>query len=199
MRNPIRKRILVTGGAGFLGSHLCERLLTDGHDVLCVDNFFTGTKDNIAHLMGNPHFEVLRHDITFQLYVEVDEIYNLACPASPIHCQFDPVQTTKTSVHGAINMLGWPSASRPRFFRPQPVKSMAIPKCIHSERIIGDTSILLACVPVTTKANAALKHFSSTIVGSTICESRWRGFSTPTVRACTRTTVVSCRISSFRP
>jgi len=106
MRDSIRKRILVTGGAGFLGSHLCERLLADGHDVLCVDNFFTGTKDNIVHLIGNPHFEVLRHDVTFPLYVEVDEIYNLACPASPIHYQFDPVQTTKTSVHGAINMLG---------------------------------------------------------------------------------------------
>ncbi len=106
MRNFLRKRILVTGGAGFLGSHLCERLLKDGHDVLCVDNFFTGTKDNILHLLGNPHFEVIRHDVTFALYVEVDEIYNLACPASPIHYQFDPVQTTKTSVHGAINMLG---------------------------------------------------------------------------------------------
>ena len=102
----LRKRILVTGGAGFLGSHLCERLLADGHDVLCVDNFFTGTKDNIAHLLGNPHFELMRHDVTFPLFVEVDEIYNLACPASPIHYQYDPVQTTKTSVHGAINMLG---------------------------------------------------------------------------------------------
>jgi UDP-glucuronate decarboxylase len=101
-----RKRILITGGAGFLGSHLSERLLNDGHDVLCVDNFFTGTKDNILHLMGNPHFEHMRHDVTFPLYVEVDEIYNLACPASPIHYQYDPVQTTKTSVHGAINMLG---------------------------------------------------------------------------------------------
>lgn len=100
------KRILVTGGAGFLGSHLCERLLRDGHDVLCVDNFFTGSKRNIAHLIGNPSFELMRHDVTFPLYVEVDEIYNLACPASPIHYQFDPVQTTKTSVHGAINMLG---------------------------------------------------------------------------------------------
>jgi len=100
------KKILVTGGAGFLGSHLCERLLAAGHDVLCVDNFFTGTKTNIAHLMNNPRFELMRHDITFSLYVEVDEIYNLACPASPIHYQFDPVQTTKTSVHGAINMLG---------------------------------------------------------------------------------------------
>ena len=101
-----RKRVLVTGGAGFLGSHLCERLIAAGDDVLCVDNFFTGTKDNIAHLLPNPHFELVRHDITFPLFVEVDEIYNLACPASPVHYQFDPVQTTKTSVHGAINMLG---------------------------------------------------------------------------------------------
>jgi UDP-glucuronate decarboxylase len=101
-----RKRILVTGGAGFLGSHLCKRLITEGHDVLCVDNFFTGTKDNVLELLDHPHFELLRHDVTFPLYVEVDEIYNLACPASPIHYQHDPVQTTKTSVHGAINMLG---------------------------------------------------------------------------------------------
>jgi UDP-glucuronate decarboxylase len=100
------KKLLVTGGAGFLGSHLCERLLAAGHDVLCVDNFFTGTKANVAHLMKHPRFELMRHDITFPLYVEVDEIYNLACPASPIHYQFDPVQTTKTSVHGAINVLG---------------------------------------------------------------------------------------------
>ncbi|HEY6255577.1 MAG TPA: UDP-glucuronic acid decarboxylase family protein [Xanthobacteraceae bacterium] len=99
-------RILVTGGAGFLGSHLCERLLDLGHDVLCVDNFFTGSKDNVAHLIGRPAFELMRHDITFPLYVEVDQIYNLACPASPIHYQNDPVQTTKTSVHGAINVLG---------------------------------------------------------------------------------------------
>lgn len=100
------KRILVTGGAGFLGSHLCERLVANGSDVLCVDNFFTGNKENIKHLLGHPHFELMRHDVTFPLYVEVDEIYNLACPASPVHYQFDPVQTTKTSVHGAINMLG---------------------------------------------------------------------------------------------
>jgi UDP-glucuronate decarboxylase len=100
------KRILVTGGAGFLGSHLCERLLRDGHGVLCVDNFFTGRRGNVAHLLSNPSFELIRHDVTFPLFVEVDEIYNLACPASPIHYQHDPVQTTKTSVHGAINMLG---------------------------------------------------------------------------------------------
>lgn len=102
----MNKKILITGGAGFLGSHLSERLLSDGHDILCIDNFFTGSKTNIAHLMVNPFFELLRHDVTFPLYVEVDQIYNLACPASPVHYQFDPVQTTKTSVHGAINMLG---------------------------------------------------------------------------------------------
>ena len=100
------KRILVTGGAGFLGSHLCERLLNDGHNVICLDNFFTGVKSSVSHLISNPNFEIIRHDVTFPLYVEVDEIYNLACPASPIHYQHDPVQTTKTSVHGAINMLG---------------------------------------------------------------------------------------------
>ena len=102
----MNKKILVTGGAGFLGSHLCDKLIAQGHDVLCVDNFFTGTKANVAHLMSHPNFELMRHDVTFPLYVEVDEIYNLACPASPIHYQRDPVQTTKTSVHGAINMLG---------------------------------------------------------------------------------------------
>ena len=102
----ITKRILVTGGAGFLGSHLCERLIAEGHDVLCVDNLYTGSRDNILPLIGNPRFELMRHDVTFPLYVEVDEIFNLACPASPVHYQFDPVQTTKTSVHGAINMLG---------------------------------------------------------------------------------------------
>src|SRR3984957_18089672 len=112
-----RKRLLITGGAGFLGSHLCERLLALGHDVLCVYNYFTGTKDNIVHLIDNPHFEVLRHDVTFPLYIEVDEIYNLACPASPIHYQFDPVQTTKTSVHGAINMLGRAKRGRAKIFQ----------------------------------------------------------------------------------
>jgi len=104
--NIKQKKVLVTGGAGFLGSHLCERLLKDGNEVICVDNYFTGSKRNIEHLLSNPYFELLRHDITFQLYLEVDQIYNLACPASPVHYQFDPVQTTKTSVHGAINMLG---------------------------------------------------------------------------------------------
>lgn len=111
------KRIAVTGGAGFLGSHLCERLIGDGHEVLCVDNFFTGAKQNISHLLNNPRFELIRHDVTFPLYIEVDEIYNLACPASPIHYQHDPVQTTKTSVHGAINMLGLAKRIKAKIFQ----------------------------------------------------------------------------------
>lgn len=111
------KRIMVTGGAGFLGSHLCERLLREGNEVLCVDNFFTGSKRNIAHLLANPYFELIRHDVTFPLYVEADEIYNLACPASPIHYQFDPVQTLKTSVHGAINMLGLAKRTKAKIFQ----------------------------------------------------------------------------------
>jgi UDP-glucuronate decarboxylase len=113
----VRKAILVTGGAGFLGSHLCERLLADGHEILCVDNFFTGQKANIEHLFDNPRFELIRHDVTFPLFVEVDEIYNLACPASPVHYQHDPVQTTKTSVHGAINMLGLAKRLKCRIFQ----------------------------------------------------------------------------------
>jgi UDP-glucuronate decarboxylase len=111
------KRILVSGGAGFLGSHLCERLLRDNNSVICVDNFYTGTRENIQHMLGNSHFEVLRHDVCFPLYVEVDEIYNLACPASPIHYQLDPVQTTKTSVHGAINMLGLAKRTKARILQ----------------------------------------------------------------------------------
>ena len=113
----VPKKILITGGAGFIGSHLCERLLNEGNDVLCVDNYFTGVKDNIAHLLENPRFEIMRHDVTFPLYVEVDEIYNLACPASPVHYQCDPVQTTKTSVHGAINMLGLAKRLRAKVFQ----------------------------------------------------------------------------------
>ncbi len=117
MKNKVRKSVLVTGGAGFLGSHLCEKLLDAGHDVLCVDNFFTGGKDNILHLLEHPRFELIRHDITFPLYLEVQEIYNLACPASPVHYQFDPVQTTKTNVHGTINMLGLAKRVKAKIFQ----------------------------------------------------------------------------------
>ncbi len=127
-----RKRVLVTGGAGFLGSHLCDRLLDEGHDVLCVDNFFTGTKRNIEHLIGNPAFELLRHDVTFPLFVEVDEIYNLACPASPVHYQHDPVQTTKTSVHGAINMLGLAKRLRAKMLHASPSEVYSDP-AVHPQ------------------------------------------------------------------
>ncbi|MCB1687588.1 MAG: SDR family oxidoreductase [Halioglobus sp.] len=128
----LRKRVLVTGGAGFLGSHLCRRLVGEGHDVICADNFFTGIKDNIVELMDQPNFELLRHDITFPLYVEVDEIYNLACPASPIHYQHDPVQTTKTSVHGAINMLGLAKRTGAKIFQASTSEVYGDPK-VHPQ------------------------------------------------------------------
>lgn len=128
-----QKRVMITGGAGFLGSHLCERLLNDGHDVLCVDNFFTGSRRNIQRLTGHKNFEFLRHDVTLPLYVEVDEIYNLACPASPIHYQFDPVQTTKTSVHGAINMLGLAKRLRAKIFQASTSEVYGDPQ-IHPQR-----------------------------------------------------------------
>ncbi len=129
----MRKRVLVTGGAGFLGSHLCERLLASNHEVLCLDNFFTGSKDNIAHLLDNPYFELIRHDVTFPFYVEVEQIYNLACPASPIHYQFDPVQTTKTSVHGAINMLGLAKRTRARILQASTSEVYGDPE-VHPQR-----------------------------------------------------------------
>lgn len=133
MKNSVRPRVLVTGGSGFLGSHLCERLLHDGCDVLCIDNFFTGTKDNIVHLSADPHFELMRHDVTFPLYVEVDEIFNLACPASPIHYQHDPVQTTKTSVHGAINMLGLAKRVKAKILQASTSEVYGDPK-VHPQR-----------------------------------------------------------------
>jgi len=133
MPYALRKRVLVTGGAGFLGSHLCARLLAEGHDLICVDNFFTGTKDNIAPLLDNPYFELMRHDVTFPLYVEVDEIYNLACPASPVHYQSDPVQTTKTSVHGAINMLGLAKRVKAKLFQASTSEVYGDPE-VHPQR-----------------------------------------------------------------
>jgi UDP-glucuronate decarboxylase len=134
MRNTsVRKRILVTGGAGFLGSHLCERLLARGDEVICVDNYFTGARDNILHLLSNPHFEVIRHDICFPLYLEVDEIFNLACPASPIHYQFDPVQTVKTSVHGAINVLGLAKRVKAKIFQASTSEVYGDP-AVHPQR-----------------------------------------------------------------
>lgn len=125
-------RVLVTGGAGFLGSHLCEKLLNQGNEVICVDNFYTGRKQNIKHLLSNPFFEVIRHDVTFPLYLEVDQIYNLACPASPVHYQYDPVQTTKTSVHGAINMLGLAKRLKARIFQASTSEVYGVPE-VHPQ------------------------------------------------------------------
>src|SRR5262245_40484684 len=136
----LETRVLITGGSGFLGSHLCERLLAENANVICVDNFFTGTRRNIEHLLDHHHFELMRHDVTFPLYIEVDQIYNLACPASPIHYQHDPVQTTKTSVHGAINMLGLAKRLRARSSRHRRRKSMAIQASTRRARTIGDMS-----------------------------------------------------------
>src|SRR5690349_13338544 len=133
MTEPTRKRVLVTGGGGFSGSHLCEALLAADDDVLCVDNFFTGAKDNVRHLLDHPRFELIRHDITFPLYLEVDEIYNLACPASPIHYQRDPVQTTKTSVHGAINMLGLAKRLKARILQASTSEVYGDPE-VHPQR-----------------------------------------------------------------
>src|SRR5262245_35378971 len=133
MRNYGTRRVLVTGGAGFLGSHLCEALLARGYEVLCVDNFFTGTRANVAHLVSHEGFELMRHDVTFPLYVEVEEIYNLACPASPVHYQFDPVQTTKTSVHGAINMLGLAKRTRAKILQASTSEVYGDPT-VHPQR-----------------------------------------------------------------
>jgi len=132
-----RKRILVTGGAGFLGSHLCDRLVEQGNDVLCLDNFYTGTKDNICHLLGRSNFELIRHDLVESIFLEVDEIYNLACPASPVHYQHNPVKTVKTSVMGAIHMLGSQRECMQIFFKRQQAKSTATLPCIFKKRITG--------------------------------------------------------------
>ena len=166
------KRVLVTGGAGFLGSHLCERLLSNGHEVLCVDNFFSGTRQNITHLLDDANMELMRHDVTFPLYVEVDEIFNLACPASPIHYQFDPVQTTKTSVIGAINMLGLAKRVKAKILQTSTSEIYGDPTCILRPKNTGATSTRSAEDPATTRENGARRLCSSTIEDSTICRSK---------------------------
>ena len=184
------KQILITGGAGFIGSYLCERLLNEGNSVVCVDNFFTGNRSNIAHLLDNPRFEVLRHDITMPLYVEIDEIYNLACPASPIHYQFDPVQTTKTSVHGAINMLGLAQAGEGQDSSGVDVGSLRRSGSSSADGgLLGPRQSDRPSVVLRRRQAGAPRRCSSTIGGSTGCGSRWCASSTPMVPACTRTTV----------
>lgn len=193
----MRKRVMVTGGAGFLGSHLCDRLLDAGHDVLCVDNLFTGTKDNIGHLHSNPSFEFMRHDVTFPLFVEVDEIYNLACPASPIHYQHDPVQTTKTSVHGAINMLGLAKRLGCKILQASTSEVYGDPS-VHpqSEEYWGHVNPIgiRSCYDEGKRCAETLffdYHRQNGVP-------RLLGSSTPTVRACTRPTDASFPISSCR-
>ena len=195
----ISKRILVTGGAGFLGSHLCERLLARGHDVLCVDNYFTGRKDNVAHLLQDPHFEAMRHDVTHPLFVEVDEIYNLACPASPIHYQFDPVQTTKTSVIGAIIMLGLAKRLKAKILQASTSEVYGDPT-LHPqpESYRGNVNPIgpRACYD---EASAAPKPCSSITTASTMCGSGWCGSLIHMAPACTPMTGGSCPTSSCRP
>ena len=151
-------RILITGGAGFIGSHLCERLLENGHDVLCLDNFFTGRRENIVQLLDNPHFELIRHDVIEPILLEVDQIYNLACPASPIHYQYNPVKTVKTSVMGMINMLGLAKRVHARILQASTSEVYGDPWCIRSQKSIGATSIRSDCDRVTTKENALPKR-----------------------------------------
>ena len=193
-----RKRILVTGGAGFLGSHLIDRLLEPGHEVLCVDNLFTGTKRNIEHLLGHPRFEFMRHDVTFPLFVEVDEIYNLACPASPIHYQHDPVQTTKTSVHGAINMLGLAKRLKCRILQASTSEVYGDP-AVHpqTEDYWGNVNPIgiRSCYDEGKRCAETLFFDYHRQHGS---KSRSPASSTPMGRECTHRTGASCRISSFR-
>ena len=195
----LETRVLVTGGAGFLGSHLCERLLKQGANIICVDNYFTGARRNIETMLDHHRFELIRHDVTFPLYLEIDQIYNLACPASPIHYQHDPVQTTKTSVHGAINMLGLAKRVRAKILRPRRPRFTAIPASIRKARIIGAMSIRSARARATTKASAAPKPCSLIIGASINCPLRSRGSSTLTDRACTPTTAAWYRTLSCRP
>ena len=198
-------RSLVTGGAGFIGSHLCERLLDDGHEVLCVDNFYSTSKANIEHLLDHPRFELLRHDVTFPLYVEVDEIYHLACPASPIHYQRDPVQTTKTTVHGIDQHAGPGQAAQGPNPADVDLGGVRRPDRAPAARgLLGHTSTRSGRARATTRASAAPRRCSSTTGASTISTSRSCGCSTPTGRGCTPTTAAwsatsSCRRSAGQP
>ena len=180
-----QKRILVTGGAGFLGSHLCERLAAEGHDVLCLDNFFTGAKDNIVHLIPLPNIELIRHDITQPIMLEVDEIYNLACPASPIHYKVNPIKTVKTNVMGAINMLGLAKRVKCKMLQASTSEVYGDP-LIHPQRedYWGNVNPS-ASGPVTTRESGAPKHSVSIITVRTGLRSRWCAFSIPTARECT--------------
>jgi UDP-glucuronate decarboxylase len=191
-------RILVTGGAGFLGSHLCDRLIKEGHEVICIDNFFTGRKTNIAHLLTNPNFELVRHDVIDPFKYEVDQIYNLACPASPPHYQFNPIKTTKTSVMGAINCLGLAKRVKARVFQASTSEVYGDPSVHPQPESYWGNVNPSAAARVTTKANAVPKRSFSTTTARTRSISASCASSTPTVRACTRTMVAWYPTSSYR-
>jgi UDP-glucuronate decarboxylase len=198
MMKSERKRIMVTGGAGFIGSHLCAALLDRGHEVLCIDNYFTGRRSNIEALLANPRFEALRHDVTFPLYVEVDEVYNLACPASPVHYQFDPVQTLKTSVHGAINVLGLAKRTGAKILQASTSEVYGDPE-VHPQRedYWGNVNMLGPRSCYDEGKRAAETLFSDYRRQHGVRTKIARIF-TPTVRACCRMTVGSCRPLSSR-
>ena len=179
-----RERVLVTGGAGFLGSHLCERLIEDGCNVLCLDNYFTGRRANIFHLTQNERFELIRHDLVNPIFLEVDRIYNLACPASPIHYQVNPVKTTKTSVMGAIHMLGLAKRVKARILQASTSEIYGDPHVHPQPESYWGNVNTIGPGPATTKESGARRPSSSTITGRTTWTSEWCGSSTPTARAC---------------
>ena len=184
------KRILVTGGAGFIGSHLCERLVNEGNDVICLDNFYSGSKENVWHLIGKPNFELVRHDVVNPYWAEVDEIYNLACPASPIYYQNDPIQTTKTSVFGAYHMLGLARRTKAKILQSSTSEVYGDPNVIRSPRPIGAMSTPSDCVRATTRASAVQRPCSLTTTVCMVCAPRSSAFSTPTAPAWRSATVV---------
>ncbi len=198
MKHGINDTVMVTGGAGFLGSHLCERLMAGGNSVLCVDNCYTGTKQNVGHLLASDRFEFLRHDVTFPLYVEVSQIYNLACPASPIHYQLDPVQTTKTNVHGAINMLGLAKRVRARILQASTSEVYGDPDVHPQPESYPGRVNPIGVRSCYDEGKRWLRHSFLTITDSMLSISKLSVSSTPTVQECTLTTVASYRISLCR-
>jgi NAD(P)-dependent dehydrogenase (short-subunit alcohol dehydrogenase family) len=192
----IRNKILVTGGAGFLGSHLCERLLNEGNDVVCLDNYFTGQKQNVVHLLSNPYFELIRHDVTMPFFIEVDQIYNLACPASPVHYQYNAIKTVKTSVLGAIHMLGLAKRIKARILLAS--RFMEILKYILRLNLTGAMSTLLVSVRAMMKGNGLRKRCSLIIIIKIMCISRLCGSSIRMAQGCIPAMEGSFQISLFR-
>jgi len=195
----MHKRILITGGAGFLGSHLCDALVAKGHDVLCLDNFFTGSKENIGHLLGRPNFELIRHDLVQPIFLEVDEIYNLACPASPIHYQYNPVKTVKTSVMGAINMLGLAKRVKAKILQASTSEIYGNPTVRPQKEDYYGNVNTIGLRLATTRESVMLRPFFSIIIGKTRSISGWSGFLIPMDPGCTQMMVELSAILLSRP